>query len=881
MPWNFGGSNNKSFKEQLEEAYKKAEARRQAGKLPRKSHSSYWLDEEDFREFSASHADPISQHSPEYLMKLAHVRRGIANFVRIVTGRDIPVHFSTGEQSYAARKKTGEEFIVISATTDPAKFDVNVGLALHEGAHMVLSKRTNLKDSIPLYDWVTKFKHNPECFLPPIVFKNMERLFMTLPQVVALTHDIVNVMEDRRIDKWMYQRAVGYRGYYDALYDELWHSPRIDALLLHPYTRTPLLKHYRLRIINISNPFSDPDALPGLREMFDLIDLPNIDRFASDDRWSTWQRQTHKDKAGRDVYAIPALPEMLQNALEIVTLIMMNALPPDQVEDDDGMPLPMPAQTQGQQGQPNQAKKKDDPTPDDEDENNWDIPEVGDGGAPTDFDDEEDDDTDEGEGEEEGTSDADATEDQESDAADDEEGAGACDNDPTDESEAESDGDGAEGDIEDDDEADEELADEDDSAAGSADDDSDEEKESAAGAGDQKSTADDEADDQSAAASKYDPKELDKLLEEMSKFLNGEIEKQDMAPDTQAAMEAMESAGASMSVVTGEFSGKAKVIVYHKLTEQLLQSPTFHFVKTSGHKPIREMPLDKAIEDGARMGNILAHRVRVMSDESPLTYNRQNHGKIDKRMISGLGYDMENVFEHTITERFSPVIVHLTLDSSTSMEGTKWYNAIRLAAALAKCAEKIENLSVVISLRAGDAEDRLAHVLIAYDSRVDTFTKVRTMFPYLRADGGTPEGLCFAAIRDIILAGDRTARKFFVNISDGDPQFDWREPTDRMTTKGHPQYETRSYRDEPAWHHTAQTINDFRASGVTVLSYFMETPSADIRHFYDPQKRFKGFKEKVEHAFRQMYGKDAAFIKPDDVNEIARTLNNMFLAGGK
>src|SRR4051812_19410923 len=104
------------------------------------SHSSYWLDRQTINALQMVRIYPSYKTSPEYIMRLSGVRRAIANFVRIVAGRDIPVHFSTGKKSFAATNKADEEVIVISATDDPDLFDANVGTALHEAAHMLLSK---------------------------------------------------------------------------------------------------------------------------------------------------------------------------------------------------------------------------------------------------------------------------------------------------------------------------------------------------------------------------------------------------------------------------------------------------------------------------------------------------------------------------------------------------------------------------------------------------------------------------------------------------------------------------------------------------------------------------------------------------------------------
>ena len=81
------------------------------------------------------------------LVALAGYKRAISNFVNIVTEDNIPVVFNSNDQSYTDGKK-----VVIGANIDDKKFDVAVGLALHEGSHIKLSDFNllrHLETSIP------------------------------------------------------------------------------------------------------------------------------------------------------------------------------------------------------------------------------------------------------------------------------------------------------------------------------------------------------------------------------------------------------------------------------------------------------------------------------------------------------------------------------------------------------------------------------------------------------------------------------------------------------------------------------------------------------------------------------------------------------------
>ena len=106
------------------------------------THSSFWSDEFDFD--ADDYKSVLSESQIDTLKKyrLSSGRKAISNFVTIATGKNIPVSFSTGKESYTDGKR-----VVISGDIDDAKkFDVGVGLALHEGSHILLSDFKFLED---------------------------------------------------------------------------------------------------------------------------------------------------------------------------------------------------------------------------------------------------------------------------------------------------------------------------------------------------------------------------------------------------------------------------------------------------------------------------------------------------------------------------------------------------------------------------------------------------------------------------------------------------------------------------------------------------------------------------------------------------------------
>lgn len=662
---------------------------------------SYWL--KDIDEIEQQYDENNS--SPEFALRISQVRKGISNFVNIVTKRDIPVKFSTGKQSYAFETDESDH-IVISATNNPKKFDITVGLALHESAHLILSKPSDIPESLPIFAFLKALTTTSifKFFSEKIVDKAFS-IGLTPNELVNLLKFMVNWVEDRRIDQWMYENAVGYRGYYDAMYEEYWNHPDIGTLLKDSRSHIPLLKNYRFHVINMTNPAADPSFLPGLDEIWKLVDLSNISRLSNQSNWSDSGQYNRKI----------AFPELLDLACKIVEIIIVNSTDTSQQTNDE-------------------KQKSDDVS--DEDESDLDTSE-------------------------------------------------------------------SEGDFE---------------------------------------------------------NSIDEIFKDQENFVNGKVNKETISDKVKTLVDALDSSSAQLKMVGGdEFVGTAKVIVYHKLSSQLINSPEFPFVIRSEKYSIPDSLMTNTINEGITMGNILAHRLQILSDESTLTYTRQDSGTVDDRLLGELvSCGMTNVFKYDVVKRLQPVLLHLSIDSSGSMDGKKWHNSMRLAVSLARAADKIRTFNIVISLRVEGKG--LAHVAIIYDSRKDRFEHIKQYFPYLRATGGTPEGLCFAAIKDIIIAAsDNNSRKFFLNISDGEPSFGWTEFAS-IAGQGF-KTEYRTYHGDAAWRHTARQVADIRRAGINVLSYFVWTGSAKAN----------------ERAFKQMYGKSAMMIDPTSVMDIAKTLNKLFL----
>jgi hypothetical protein len=231
-------------------------------------YSSYWLKDDLFDDDTDISSPTETKHSN--LIALASYKRAISNFVNIVTGENIKVIFNQrGDNSY-----TDGKTVTISAKMDDKDFDPTVGLALHEGSHIKLTDFSSL-DKIRSYDFPQPLTYD---YLSQLEDKHQMSYDGVRNWVSGVVKDLLNVIEDRRIDYYIYSTSPGYKGYYHSMYDKYFNANIIDKGLQSSEYRENDWESYMFRIINITNANRDLDALPKLREVFNMIDLRNINR---------------------------------------------------------------------------------------------------------------------------------------------------------------------------------------------------------------------------------------------------------------------------------------------------------------------------------------------------------------------------------------------------------------------------------------------------------------------------------------------------------------------------------------------------------------------------------------------------------------------------
>ena len=216
---------------------------------PAATNSSFWLDDS----FTPTKVNATNQRPGLDHVALAAYKRAISNFVRIVTNRsDINVQYSTKDNSY-----TDGNSVTISCKLNTNEFDSTVGLALHEASHIALTDFKLLKDKFDEYSG-----HTPD--------DNRQVLF-----------NLTNIIEDRRIDRYIYDSAPGYTGYYHSLYEKYFNDKSIDEALINNRKCEATIDNYLFHICNFTNANRNLNALPNLKAIWNLISIPTISRLKS------------------------------------------------------------------------------------------------------------------------------------------------------------------------------------------------------------------------------------------------------------------------------------------------------------------------------------------------------------------------------------------------------------------------------------------------------------------------------------------------------------------------------------------------------------------------------------------------------------------------
>ena len=675
--------------------------------------SSFWLDDDFDTDFTSWDDSGTRKRKIVDHTKLASTQRAISNFVNIVTGKQIPVRFQSADSSY-----TDGETVTIGTKLEGKNFDPAVGLALHEGSHIAFTDFNILKNCNQI----------GSAFHSAVAMQGCDPDMNMTSEQLMIIKDILNWVEDRRIDYRVYTTAPGYRVYYEAMYDKYFNDKVIDKALESGEKCEETWDDYLFHIINFTNPNRQLDALKALRSIWNVVDLKHINRL----------------KNTQDALVV---------SCEIYKLIKKA------VAEEE-------SQNQGS-GQSNEESQE--------------------------------------------QNDSEAS------------GSGQGDDIPEDAEFEVAEGDGAGGSRQ-----------------------------------------------SSSNLSPAQQRKLEKAIQKQREFLNDDAKKTGRLSKKDArVVETLKNSGTESREVNAGGSESAPVPVQTTVIKKLNQAVvmtlddmfdtyTAERVFTQGIDPLNTdkwgfrnyQDMHKAVTEGIVLGRQLGRKLQIRNEERSLKSTRLQSGKIDRRLVSSLGFGNDSVFHRIVTDRFKNFFIHISIDASGSMNGRRFENAIKSAVAVAQAASMTTGIRVQISLRGttGDYNSSKSTTLYAYDSAHDKMSKIKTLFPWLKTFGMTPEGIAFESIYRDIKKDAKGDECIFINYSDGMPG-----GVDGVSY----------YWDGVEY--TRRVVNKMREIGIHIIGYFIDGDS-------------QGYSA---DSFRKMYGEEAEFIDPTSLTKVSRSLNRKFLELGE
>ena len=612
------------------------------------NYGGFWLNRGDA---DVSMDGRSSASSVVKAIKLNNYQKAIGNFVKILSQRDVPVFFK-GSESY-----TDFDSVVIAGNINEKNFDVTAGLALHEASHLKHTQKEVLTTFMSDYDRLDRQE-----------IKNM-----------------LNWIEDRRIDTIVFKSCPGYKGYYHKMYDHYFRNKDIAKMLKSPKYCTPTMENFFAHIINMMNPAFDSRRIVGLTEITKLIDVNNISRLEDTEA------------------ALELAKEVVAKINEIIEV----------------------AQTQEEEEQPGAGENEEQEEQEEQEDQS---------GPDSDSSDEEEEEDTEGDG---------------SGGTEGDEGAG------------EEDGEGNEG---------PEMQD-------------------------------------------LTPQEEQKVREALKEAIDqvaGRVAKKDISKSVGKKIVKLQDTEIDYAAV-GPYEKKQDCLIYRldkevgKLATITKANQTLNDLrqqdKLTTYGSVKEtMPEQKDAErllrqydgpaglnglsyakgrfknmtqvnEGLQLGAMLGRKLLTRRESRSLETTRLRSGRIDNKRLAHAGYGIENIFSQIHIEKYKKANIHLTIDASGSMGGSRWMNSIKMAAAIGKAVSMIDGLELQVSMRETDIQVDSPVVSIIYDSRTNRLNHLTNLLNIYDCNSMTPEGLCLEAMlkKNLLIPSTEELDSYLINICDGAP----------------------------------------------------------------------------------------------------------------
>ena len=349
--------------------------------------------------------------------------------------------------------------------------------------------------------------------------------------------------------------------------------------------------------------------------------------------------------------------------------------------------------------------------------------------------------------------------------------------------------------------------------------------------------------------------EIKKIFNKQEQFLQGQTPKTSLTKKETKQVKAIGKSNIKIKDVKVEkyryndLDTSCPVHVIKGITPAIIESNLYDIFS------INDLKFRQQVEDGINIGKKLLHKLRIRNEQITLASKRLKVGKIDPRRIYAANFE-DDLFYKIDKANYKSMSLHVSIDGSGSMEGTKWEQVLTNTIALGYVALKMDNIDLTISIRTTGKNPNLSSqteqiplLVLAFDSKKHTLKDLKRL-AYYRVSGLTPEGMCLNALNEYIPNSSYYLDSYLINMSDGYPTFE---------KSGF------RYGGKKAILDTTKAVKTIKKKSVKILSYFIQTPTTYTKE------------EELIKNFQTMYGKEASFIDPKNINEVTKTLNSLFL----
>lgn len=643
-------------------------------------------------------------------VELLSIYRSIAQFVTIGTDGELPlerVKFVEQGNSAVDYKKN----VFIRYHSDP---DVMVGLTLHEATHVL---RTDMK----LFEQLSEVikSANPGLYtgdfwkeLNTVASQLHNKTGMGYDKALQIFFSLANWIEDRRIDTIRVKMAPGYKGYYDAVYNEYLYTNKTGELLRSKNLREESVEAYMFRIFSMMHPDHDPLALKRLALIERKIDISNILRHGEygDGTWSVFQ-----------------------NAMEVYKILASAVDKEKSSNADKSRPMNNNSKGSGN-GQDGNGEKNKTDNKDSNDGNN-------------------------------GTSSGKKENDKKSEKG---EGGTSGDSDENKKEDKEKNKDGGTGDTEEDEflnAIDQYLAgDNVDEAIAKA-----LESLEKSEKGNKKDGAD------PVTVNKAIETAIKKAFEFHEKMGKDQFQGTTISIDKASATALHHLQQNKVQIHTlnqsNDHNKKIMGMYFPTWKSGQISGTSWYAGPVNSYKN----NIIEAIRLGKIAARKLRQKVVILNETKKTSVLRKRTGRIDRKLLSGASFS-EEIFSRTDVISGTNYLLHIDLDASSSMDREdRWPNAIQYATMVVFATEGLKGIDVKITIRGLFYKDMNNHypaLLTVYDSRVDKANDFVKRAQLIHLNSNTPESLLYELGRKVAeKTTERHNKKYFITVTDGEPQF--------------------------------------------------------------------------------------------------------------